>query len=852
MTLRRFFYPFFVITFLISVLEGKVFAQHSAGSVKGKIVLRQKEPAKRLLVRAYDQPSGTFVQEARPDETGNFILRELPFSDYDIYVLEENLKLAKRSVSVRSAVPVEITIDSVYEFEENVRGYSAQEVVVESSAPLDVSKTGGSTYFTAYAIEQLPTLSSAKRIESVLLASPGVVPDEDGRLHVRGEDAMLQYVIDGIPVTTNMTRVYSSLFNANLVKSADFKRGGLDAEYGVATAGVIAVTTKSGYDRPFFLEASGSTGSFETNDVSLEAGGNIGGRAALYFGANLMQTDRYLDPISSFDPIHGGGKAQHYFGKFNALITDDIELAILGGYNKTEYEIPNSLIYEVPEQDQKQKLNDYMVGARLNFNLSETALFSVLGYNRKAEAEVTSGGLKQIVTPADSAKAVAENEKFFIGGDRSNGATGGQAELSLKTDWLGKPNNFKFGAGGESYPLKEFFTFAITNPNVSNPDSGGDDRYIPYDLTKGGKPFLVDQSKTGKRYSAYVQDQIFFGEWTLSAGLRYDMFDLFEKESNFSPRIGATYAISSDLLLRASYNRVVLQAPVENILVSNSDEAKVLVGPEQGNTPTQVSAEKAHIIEIGGGYRLNNNIDFDLSTYGKSIDNFIVKSELGNSGVIFPINLKQGVVAGAELVARLHDWNNLSATLSVSMCFSKGKTPSDGSSPIAAGLILGEEGENYSHPFGGEDLFSTEHNQLLTSVLQTNYNHPSGFFATLGGRYDSGLPFDLADSNGKGLSGDAARAELKRRGYTDDVIDLLNLNAEADRPDSPDKSVAPHMTFDVGVGYDFERTLNFPAKISATVVNIFDTAYLYKFESSFGGTHFGVPRSFSVGLQMRY
>jgi hypothetical protein len=186
------------------------------------------------------------------------------------------------------------------------------------------------------------------------------------------------------------------------------------------------------------------------------------------------------------------------------------------------------------------------------------------------------------------------------------------------------------------------------------------------------------------------------------------------------------------------------------------------------------------------------------------------------------------------------------------MCFSKGKTPSDGSSPIAAGLILGEEGENYSHPFGGEDLFSTEHNQLLTSVLQTNYNHPSGFFATLGGRYDSGLPFDLADSNGKGLSGDAARAELKRRGYTDDVIDLLNLNAEADRPDSPDKSVAPHMTFDVGVGYDFERTLNFPAKISATVVNIFDTAYLYKFESSFGGTHFGVPRSFSVGLQMRY
>ncbi len=94
-----------------------------------------------------------------------------------------------------------------------------------------------------------------------------------------------------------------------------------------------------------------------------------------------------------------------------------------------------------------------------------------------------------------------------------------------------------------------------------------------------------------------------------------------------------------------------------------------------------------------------------------------MKVELGNSGVIFPVNLKQGFVAGGELRARFHDWNNFSGFLSVTTCASYGLTPQDGSSPIAAGLIFGEEGQNYNHPFAGEDKFPTEHNQLVTAVL---------------------------------------------------------------------------------------------------------------------------------------
>jgi hypothetical protein len=211
--------------------------------------------------------------------------------------------------------------------------------------------------------------------------------------------------------------------------------------------------------------------------------------------------------------------------------------------------------------------------------------------------------------------------------------------------------------------------------------------------------------------------------------------------------------------------------------------------------------------------------------------------------------LKEGIVAGGELEIRLHDWNDFSGFLSISGGVSLGKKPEDGSNPVAAGLILGEEGRNYSHPFSGEDVFPTEHNQLLTSVLNLNWHPITGLSLTLQGRFDMGLPFDLTDTNGVGLDPEASRLELQRRGYTDDVIDLLNL--ESEMPGSPDKSVAPHATFDFAASYDLSRYLPLPVRITGSIINVLDTKYLYKFESSFGGTHFGQRRTFLLQAELR-
>lgn len=819
------------ILLLLLIFGVNISFSQSGGTIIGKInatEIKTDQPSKLILREIY---SDDIIQEANVESNGSFRFNSVPFSTYFVELYQNNKLITVNKVNVLSKVPEVVTINQI-------KTYNTDEVNVTGSY-IATRSSGGRNIFSSSAITKMPEISSAKKIESVLLNSPGVVPDEDGRMHVRGEDSQLQYIIDGIPVYNKQSRIYSTLFNAENIRSYDFIRGGFDAEYGVALSGIVNINTKTGFEKPFFAHAFGQTGSFETNGGGIEIGGNIKEKVALYAAYSKTASDNYLDPIAWGDPIHNHGESDNLFVKGDILIADNIHLNFLGSFGKTNYEIPNG--FKESEQDQMQEVTNKMFGIRLNAGITDNSVLSITGYARQDNAVITSNGIKQIQSSTDSLTAL-NNEKFFLGGEREIKTFGGMADFSAS---LISKDHFKTGIGMEVTPLEEYLSFAITNPNLSNPEiSGGDSRYLPYDITQGGLPFESNESLDTKRYFAYVQDIIPYNNWNFSVGLRYDHFDIFESEDHISLRAGANYAINENLVLRGSYNRLLMQAPIENILVSSSAEAAQLTGADQEGIDNRVKTEKAHMLEIGGRYKLNKYFTFDLSGYGKLINDFIVKVELGNSGVIFPANLKEGFVVGGELQILMNKWNGLYGFLNISSCGSFGIIPEDGSTPVSAGLILGEEGENYSNPFSGEDIFPTEHNQIITAAFNLSYDLLSGLAVTLGGRFDSGLPFDLTGKNGEGLTEEESRAELKERGYSNKVIDLLWLGME--EPGSPDKRVAPHATFDLSCSYDLRKISKIPVKLTANVSNIFDTDYLYKFESTFSGTHFGTPRMFSL------
>ena len=77
----------------------------------------------------------------------------------------------------------------------------------------------------------------------------------------------------------------------------------------------------------------------------------------------------------------------------------------------------------------------------------------------------------------------------------------------------GTANEIKAGAVYKSYPIKEQFSFGITDPNLNDPDSDGfNPNLLPYDLTRGGSLFLFQGSRTITYLAGFVQDTIRFIE----------------------------------------------------------------------------------------------------------------------------------------------------------------------------------------------------------------------------------------------------------------------------------------------------------------------------------------------------
>ncbi len=410
-----------ILTLLIGVIltiPSVATAQQSSGTIEVTVSIENVQGFQGYSIKVYETKTRAKFGEYKIPQNGMLSIHDVPFASYDIWLVEgDDAIVSRKKVVVSTAVPIRILLGQK----------AVSDSVLVESQPADVSRASVSTIYPSSIIASLPVMSAPKKMEAILLNTPGVVPDEDGRMHIRGEDAQLQYVVDGIPITTNQTRIYSSLFSAGIIKSAEVIRGGLNAEYGVATSGIININTRSGFDAPFFADGSATYGSFGTRDRSVSLGGNIEGRVALFGAYGSSETERYLDPTHSSDPNHTDGYTHNYFAKADFLLTDDIDLVLLGTNNLANFGIANGKI-TTPAQDQRQDVSDYMYAGRLNVSLNNSSALSILGYKRHVESSNSSGGLMQIKTSADSLKAVSENEDFFIGAHRINDATGGQVE----------------------------------------------------------------------------------------------------------------------------------------------------------------------------------------------------------------------------------------------------------------------------------------------------------------------------------------------------------------------------------------------------------------------------------------
>jgi len=343
---------------------------------------------------------------------------------------------------------------------------------------------------------------------------------------------------------------------------------------------------------------------------------------------------------------------------------------------------------------------------------------------------------------------------------------------------------------------------------------------------------LFSGRKTGRTLSAYVQDRFtLFKNFTLDAGVRYDNYRLLIGEQALSPRLGVAYYLPrSRTTLHASYNRLFQPPPAENLLLASSPEAASIspIAVIRGVASIQpILPDKENVFEAGAQQLLSRYLRASLTLYQKRIQNFSDKDQFFETGVIFPIAISSGRVTGEEIRLDSADIRGFHASASYANAHAYGVTP------IVGGLFLGENPQELQ--VRGLK-FSADHDQRNEAQFQFGYTHkPSGAYATLSGRYDSGVPTDVEPGT--------TLAQFVAAGFDPRLYREIDFQRGR---------VRPRTILDFSLGADLLKQERVSLNLQFDVQNLTNQLFLYNFESVFSGTHVGNPRLISGRLGLRF
>ncbi|HEY0006168.1 MAG TPA: TonB-dependent receptor [Pyrinomonadaceae bacterium] len=787
------------------LLAGPASAQSRIGTIQGTV----KDPGGALVPGAnvtVTQPLTGYHQTVQTDMQGVYKLVNVPFNTYTVRAEAPGFQPAEQSIDVESTIPLNTDLTlSVGQATANVT------VTADNSALLEPDRTSSDTDIHQSLLERPTGASPSRGIENIVASAPGFVKDDNGRLHPRGSESQVQYVVDGIPITENLSAIFSTSLDARTMRTVEVLTGGIPAEFGDKLGGVINVNTRSGLEMPTQGGLTLSGGSFSTGEIGADFSTHT---KKFGFITNLSATtsQRYLDP-PTIDNFHNFGRTGKGFFRLDYQFDQNDSLRGTFTFGGSNFQVANRLEQELAGQDQRQKLRDSAQNFTYQHIFSPNALGQFSFFNRHSRARLTSNPFS---TPVVAFQ------------DRSLQNTGGIGSLTLTRG----VHNIKVGGQALVQKLDEDFSFYPTVAFEEIADEDGNLLPNPINAFNVANPFVFDGRKTGSILSAYVQDRFtVFKNLTLDAGLRYDHYSLLIKDQGFSPRIGLAYFIPrTQTTLRASYNRFFQTPPAENLLLASSVEAAAIspLAVLQGVTLVQpVRVDKEHLFELGAEQLLSRFLRLNVSVYQKRIKNYSDKDQFVETGIIFPVSISSGRVTGEEVRLESTEMRGFQGFISYANAHAYGVTP------IIGGLFLGEDpGELRAAGL----KFSADHDQRTEVQFHLGYNHRrSGIYALFNGRYDSGVPTDVEPGT--------TLAEFISQGF--DPRLYKEIDFERGR-------VRPRMILDLSIGADLWQKERATLNLQFDVQNLTNQLFLYNFQSVFSGTHVGYPRLLSGRLSLRF
>ncbi|HEX5602787.1 MAG TPA: carboxypeptidase-like regulatory domain-containing protein, partial [Pyrinomonadaceae bacterium] len=187
-----------IICGALILLGPTAFSQARIGSVQGVV----KDPGGALVPNAtitVTQPVTGYRQTTQTDAQGSFKLVNIPFNTYKVRAEANGFQPAEESIDLETTVPLNLELSVTLE------QTSAAVTITTGGAMLEPDRTSSDTDINQTILERPLGAAPSRAIESIVASTPGFVTDDNGRMHPRGSESQVQYVIDGVPVTDNMS-----------------------------------------------------------------------------------------------------------------------------------------------------------------------------------------------------------------------------------------------------------------------------------------------------------------------------------------------------------------------------------------------------------------------------------------------------------------------------------------------------------------------------------------------------------------------------------------------------------------------------------------------------------------------
>ena len=501
------------------------------------------------------------------------------------------------------------------------------------------TQTGASTYtFDSTTIQSEPGGDNVQ-LNQVMLQIPDAAQDSFGQLHIRGDHNGLQFRLNGVILPDGIS-FFGQTLPPRLISSLKLITGSLPAEYGLRSAGIIDLTTKSGA-----LEPGGSLslygGSHGSVEPSFGYGGSSGANTYFVTGDLIRNGLGIESPDGSSTPLHDHTKQYHGFGYFEHVLDDNNRLAFFIGSSDTRFQIPNrvgALASEIGPGLTVNGQSDFLSND-LDENQREITHFAALSLQHSDGALTVQTSFIARYSSLDFSPDPQLGDLLFNG--ISQDAYKRDVAYGLQSDGaytLTDTHTLRAGV----YAQTDRLTSNTGSQVLPTDDTGLQTSDIPLSI-------LDDTRATQWMESVYLQD-----EWriatalTVNYGVRFDHYSAFSSGSQLSPRVNFVWQAATNTTVHAGYSRFFSPPPFELVGNASLDRFVGTTGAPEVTTGDVVQAEKSNYYDLGLEQTLTDRLTVGVDSYYKQATNLIDEGQFGAPIILTPFNYRYGQVYGVE------------------------------------------------------------------------------------------------------------------------------------------------------------------------------------------------------------